>query len=68
MNEKYIQLEMILSRIISEKMNVSIENETNNYLNEEVAYKYVIKLTFFYAIIFMKGLLWLMIKILMASS
>ena len=39
MNEKYIQLEMILSRIISEKMNVSIENETNNYLNEEVAYK-----------------------------
>ena len=39
MNEKYIQLEMILSRIISEKMNISIENETNNYLNEEVAYK-----------------------------
>ncbi len=39
MNEKYIQLQMVVSKIISKKMNISIENATNNYLNEEVVYK-----------------------------
>ena len=39
MNEKYIQLQMAVSKIISKKMNISIENATNEYLKEEVAYK-----------------------------
>ena len=39
MNEKYIQLQMIISKVIGDKMNISSEKATNKYLNEEVAYK-----------------------------
>ncbi len=39
MNEKYIQLQMIVAEIISQKMNISKESATNKYLKEEVAFK-----------------------------
>ena len=39
MNEKYIQLQMLISKKIGEKMNISDESATSEFLKEEVAYR-----------------------------